>query len=159
MMPLSQRLIVGLLVTPLCAALAWLAVVMVAERAGAMAFAGDSPRNLAEAAALGRADDVIRRLRHGEDPYRVYDVRPEVISSSVLRASPLEAALWSRQIQMIDMLTREGVIYSAEQRQELACLAADIDLDDVVDYLSTGAPPSCIAGASIKRVMARTQAN
>lgn len=159
MMTVTHRLIAAALAAPLCAMLAWLTIVTAVERTGGRAFAGDFPRNLAEAAATGRADDVVRRLGYGEDPYRVYDVRPEIISPSILKASLLEAALWSRQVQMVDMLSREGVLYSADQRHDLACLAADISLGDVVDYLSPGTAPACTPGDAVKRVMARTPAN
>jgi hypothetical protein len=131
--------------------------VAAAERGGARLFAGPSPANLAEAAASGRADDVVRRLRAGEDAFRVYDLRPDVISSSVLRATPAEAAMWSRQLLMIHLLDREGALGDdAARRRELACLASDLELEDVVEYLSPGMPPGCTPQQARDRVVART---
>ena len=127
------------------------------ERAGLRPLAGLSPVNGAEAAALGRAGEVFRFLRAGEDPHRVQPIRPEVISSSVLAATTLEAAVWSRQLEMIQLREREGAITSADRRP-LACLATDLDVEDVARYLSPDGSPPCDEGDGIERVMARTAA-
>lgn len=115
-------------------------------------------RNTAEAAAAGDAAEVLRRLQAqgGEDPRRIYDVRPQFISSSVQRATVLEAAMWSRRIQMFIMLERAGLIADAATRRELVCLAKDLSLDDVADYLSKKDAPTCEPEQALKRVQART---
>lgn len=131
--------------------------VVVAERSGARAFDAPPPANLAEAAGTARADEVVRRLRLGEDPHRIYDLRPEVISSTVLKATPMEAAVWSRQELLVRLLDREGAIRDDARRQEIACLAADLEVDDMVEYLSPGGPPDCVPGQARERVLARTR--
>jgi hypothetical protein len=113
-------------------------------------------QNVAEAAAMGQASEVIRMLREGQDPNRVYPVRPEVISSTVTRVTALEAAIWSRRAQQVELLDRAGAIRNPESRHYLACLAADLPVDEVVQYLSPDGPPSCTAGDAIKQVLART---
>jgi len=134
---------------------------------GALAFAGrelagDTPsswgplRNVAEAAAMGQASEVLRLLRDGQDPRRVWPVRPEIISSTVTRVTALEAAVWSRRGQEMELFDREGAIPDAALRRELACLAADISAQEVVNYLSPGQAPDCEAGATMARVLART---
>jgi hypothetical protein len=153
---LTDRLVAWALALPACAAFAAVLAIAGAERAGRGVLAGAPPSNLAEAAATGRADDVVRRLRRGEDPQRVYDLRPEAISSVVLKATTLEAAIWSRQRLMIELLDREGAIVDEAHRRELACLAADLDSPDVVEYLSPGGAPGCARGEVFNRVLART---
>src|SRR5262245_8811051 len=69
---------------------------------------GGAPINIAEAAAQGSAAEVVRRVRQGEDPRGVRALRPESISSSVLRASALEAAVWSREVELVELLDRLG---------------------------------------------------
>lgn len=113
-------------------------------------------QNVAEAAAMGQASEVMRMLREGQDPNRIYAVRPEVISSSVTRVTALEAAIWSRRAQQVELLDRAGAIRDQESRHYLACLAADLPVDEVVQYLSPGGPPQCTAGEAIKQVVART---
>lgn len=155
-MPAPHRVVAWALAVPLCAATAWLAIAVVAERVSATAFGDGPPRNLAEAAATGRADDAYRRLTLGEDPTLVSDVRPDATWSTVLRVTPLEAAVWSRQLRMIQLFDREGAIRSLEQRLELACLALDRGAADMVEYLSPAAPPACVPRAMLTRVLVRT---
>lgn len=144
------------LTVPICLATAGIVAIAAGERVGAHPFAGLVPRNSAESAALGDAGGVLRFLRQGEDPHAVYPVRPEVISSAILRATTIEAAMWSRQVEMIKLLEREGVIRGDEERASLACLAVDLGIDDVAEYLAPGGPNECEPGQSLARVTART---
>ena len=105
---------------------------------------------------MGRADDIVRRIELGEDRHGVYELRPEVISSSVVRAMPVEAAMWSRQLLMVQLLDGEGAIRDSSERQAFACLAADLDLRDIVEYLSPAAPPQCTPDEARDRVLARS---
>ena len=146
-----------------CAALAlapgiawiYLAAIAAAEGAGGTLLAARAPANLAEAAATARADLVVRFLEAGEDPARVYSLHPDVISSTVRHATALEAAVWSHQRPLIELLDREGAI-PADGRHSLACLAADVGVDEIVAYLSPGVPPDCVRGEAIGHVTART---
>ena len=141
------------LLVPILIATTGIAWVAAGERVGAHPFAGLVPQNSAEAAALANAGDLLRFLRRGENPHDVYPVRPEVISSAILRATTVEAAMWSRQIEMIKLLDREGVI-RGDQRADLACLAADLQLDEVVEYFAGSG--GCEPGQALARVTART---
>jgi hypothetical protein len=141
---------------PLLAGSAVMATVALGERAGAAPFAGLTPRNSAEAAGMGAAAEVLRFLAH-EDPRAVQPVRPEVISSSVLRATTLEAAVWSRQLELIQLLERAHPWASAGERQAIACLASDLDVEDVAEYLAPGGTSSCAKGEALDRVLARTR--
>ena len=144
------------LVAPIGLATAGIAWVAAGERAGVHPFAGLTPQNGAEAAALADASGLLRFLRRGEDPHAVHPVRPDVISSAILRATTVEAAMWSRQVEMIKLLEREGVIHGDEQRASLACLAVDLHIDDVVEYLAPEGANSCQPGQALARVTART---
>ena len=146
------------LLAPLCVATVGVVWVATGERVGAMPFAGLVPRNSAEAAALGSAGDLLRFLRRGEDPHRVYDVRTDIISSAIARATTLEAAMWSRQLEMIQVLDREGAIATEPERGALACLAADLRIEDVVEYLAPEGVGDCDPGQAMERVTARTSA-
>jgi hypothetical protein len=113
------------------------------------------PINSAEAAGSGNAAAMLRYMRAGEDPTREYPLRPEIISSSVLFATTLEAAMWSRQEAMFRLLDREGVIVGDDQRRFLACLAKDLDLPGVLEYLAPSGV-ECVEGEAQARVLART---
>jgi hypothetical protein len=144
------------LLLPICLATAAVVWVAAGERVGAEPFAGIVPHNGAEAAALAHAGDLLRFLRLGEDPHAVYAVRPEVISSAILRATTVEAAMWSRQVEMIKLLEREGAIDGKEEREALACLASDLKIDDVVVHLAPEGVSGCEPGQALARVAART---
>jgi hypothetical protein len=115
-----------------------------------------APANIAEAAGLANAAEVLRLLRSGEDVSRVLPVRPEIISSSIPQISALEAAVWSRHVELIHMLDDQGVILGG-QRHRLACLAADLKIDDIVKYLSPDAPPACVAGQVEQEILGRAE--
>jgi hypothetical protein len=141
---------------PLWLVIAGILSVAAGERMGATPFAGTVPGNSAEAAAMGRAADVLRFLRAGEDPRRVYSVDPEIISSAVRQATTLEAAVWSRQVALIQLLDAEGAVSAGAERESLACLAADLEAADIAAYLAPGGTGHCEPGQAYARVLART---
>ena len=143
------------LLAPIGVATLGVLTVAAGEQAGATPFAGLVPRNSAEAAGLGRAAELLRFLQEGQDPRAVYPVRPEILSSAILRATTVEAAMWSRQVEMIKLLEREGAIDS-EERTALACLAADLQIDEVVEHLAPDGLSGCEPGQALARVTART---
>lgn len=129
-------------VVPPVLALVLLLAISAAERTGGSLFEDVAPANIAEAAAAGRGDEVVRRLRAGEALDRVYAVRAEAAHSPLTRATPAEAAVWSRQLLMVELVDREGGI-PAERRPELACLAVRLELDDIAEYLAPGGHGAC----------------
>lgn len=144
------------LAAPLVTAIAWLVFVTGGDMMGAGPFADLGPRNSAEAAGMARAADVLRFLRMGEDAHRVYPVRPEVISSAVLRVTTLEAAMWSRQLELVQLLDGQHTI-TRQDRAGLACLAADLKVDDVAEYLAPEGTGYCVPGQTLERVIARSR--
>ncbi len=146
------------LLVPLCAAMAGIGLITAGERAGAAPFAGLAPQNSAEAAGLASAGDLLRFLRNGEDLRRVYVVRPEIISSAVRRATTLEAAMWSRQVELVQLLDRWSA-FDRNERAALACLAADLRIDDIVEYLAPDGTAHCEPGEALERVLARSRSS
>jgi hypothetical protein len=140
---------------PVVCGTAALAYISIVERSGREAFPDTRAMNSAEAAALGDAASMLWFIRRGEDPTRVHDVSPSIISASVRRATTLEAAMWSRRIELIRALDREGVIVGDQTRHHLACLALDLGLADVATYLRP-AGAACVRGEAQARVLART---
>ena len=139
---------------PLVATAAWVLAVVVGERTGHRPFASPPFRNSAEAAAAGDAATMLRMLRQGDNPTWVHQVRPDLISGAIVRVTTLEAALWSRQIDMVRALDRAGAILDGEQRRELACLARDLDQPEVAEYLAPAA--ACVDNQAMKRVLRRS---
>ncbi|HEY6361801.1 MAG TPA: hypothetical protein VIX63_11890 [Vicinamibacterales bacterium] len=141
---------------PLGAVAVLLVIVAAGERIGATPFSGVTPLNSAEAAGMASAVHVLRFLGMGEDPNRVYPIRPQIISSAVRRATTVEAAMWSRQLGLIQLLDRQGAIVGADRRRALACLAVDLRVEDAADYLAPEGTAFCEPGKAFEAVLART---
>jgi hypothetical protein len=154
MMPGRFRVLVVIMALPPMLASSWALAIATRERTGSAPVTATAFRNSAEAAAAGDAATMLRLLRLGDNPTWVHQVHPDLISSRIVRVTTLEAALWARTIHIIRALDREGAIVGDDQRRELACLARDLDLTDVADYLAPGA--RCVAGEAMNRVLARS---
>src|SRR5690349_5075811 len=75
-----------------------------AETAGLDPLSYGYPRNIAEAAGLGSGADALHLASEGDSPLRIHPVRPEIISPAVRFASGFEAAVWSRRVQLVQLL-------------------------------------------------------
>ena len=152
-----SRWLAAVLSVPMLLVFGAVCVLAIGERAGRTPFGGMRARNAAEAAGLGHSGELLRFLRLGDAPDAVYAVDPEIISSSVRWATPLESAIWSRRVEMIELLDREGFLREENVRGELACLAADVRVEDIVEYLAPGGASWCIPEAAAEAVLARTR--
>ena len=113
--------------------------------------------NVAEAAGLGSGAEVLRMLRAGQDPHAVLPIRPEIISSTVTRASAIEAAVWGRTAQLVALLDREGALADPGQRQHMLCLARDLEVDEIVEYLTRTESSPCEEGLTLAAVLGRSR--
>ena len=154
MRPSRLTVLVVLVALPPLLATAWALTIATGERSGRRPFGAAAFRNSAEAAAAGDAATMLRLIRLGDNPTWVHQVHPDLISSRIVRVTTLEAAMWARTIHIIRALDREGAIVGDDQRRELACLAHDLDLADVAEYLAPAA--ACVEGEAMKRVVARS---
>ena len=124
-----------------------------AESAGLEPMSLGYPRNIAEAAALGSAADMMRFLNEGAEPVRVYPLRREVISGAVRHASGLEAAIWSGQVELVQVLDERYPI-PLEERHRMICLARELGAADIESYLHGGRAVSC-DGSIVDEITAR----
>jgi hypothetical protein len=146
----------ALIAAPVLAAAAVTGWLTIAEQLELPSVQARRPANIAEAAAAGNAAEVLRRLRFSEDPMRVYPVAEHYISTSVTRATALEAAMWPRRMQLIRLFDDEGAIVGDDLRRELTCLAADLKIAENVEYLSRGERVECEPGLALQRVFRRS---
>jgi hypothetical protein len=127
---------------------------IVMESSGRTPLSLGPPRNIAEAAGLANAAETLRFLSAGADPTRVLPIRPEILSSAILQLTALEAAVWSRQIALVQLLDEYGVIVG-DERHRLACLAADLPAEDIRMYLAAPGAPACAPQRILDSVVAR----
>ena len=150
-------------VMPLCVAAAAPAVVVTCalllfagrELAGDTPLSNGGPRNVAEAARMGLAADVLRLVRAGEDPRALWTLRPQ-ISPRTPRLTALEAAVFSGRGPLVALLDRRGFIGTdLETRGHLFCLADDLSLGEVQSVLFADRRPACERGVTLERVRRR----
>ena len=127
------------------------------ELAGRTPSSPGAARNIAEATAASAPSDVLRFLRAGEDPNRIWPVRQNITSSTMTSLTAFEAAIVSRRAPMLELLAREGALVDTEAWQHLACRAIDLAATELVDQLSLGRKPECQYGAAIERVLERAR--
>jgi hypothetical protein len=128
-----------------------------AEISGRTPFSSGPPANIAEAAGLGSGAELLRLLRERQNPHVVLSLSPDVISSTVTKASAVEAAVWSRRLQVIELLDREGALADPAERHNLLCLARDLDVDEIVTYLAKTDSAPCEDGRALAAVQARSR--
>lgn len=115
------------------------------------------PQNIAEAAGMGIASEVLRMLRQGQDVNQIMQVRPDIISSAITRVTALEAAIWSRRVELVRMLDREGAIRGDHVRRQMACLARHLRTEDILAHLAPAGLAGCDPDGTIRSIEARSQ--
>jgi hypothetical protein len=96
---------------------------------------------LAQAAQGGDTASVFRMLSAGSDPNAAGPVRLDRRPDAVT-LTPLEAAVESRQVEVVQLLMKMGAHVSDSDRVRLACLADAVDASEVASYLQTAVPPA-----------------
>ena len=142
---------------PVCLVTLAVIVFVVFELSGRTLGSEGAFRNLAEAAAMGSVSEVVRFLQAGEDPNTLVEVRPFAISSAIRRVTGLEAAVWHRSAQLIQLLDRTGAIGTGDTRRRLTCLAVDLRVEEIVEYLSPDGASWCVPGQVVAEIEARSR--
>lgn len=148
--------LVAALAIPVVAAACIVLAVESAEESRLAWWETTRPRNVAEAAALGRAADLVRLLRRGDHPEQVFPVRAAMVRESPSWLSAVEGAMWADGPAMIRLLAREGAVLTDVKRRQLACLARDLGQSGTAEYLMPAGTAACGAGAALAAVRART---
>jgi hypothetical protein len=78
-----------------------------------------------------------------------------VLSTTIAFATAFEASIWSRDVELVRLFDREGAPLDDETRADLACLASDLGVENVRDYLAGDRPGTCQKNAALQRVEAR----
>jgi hypothetical protein len=102
--------------------------------------------NLAEAAALNDRGTIQRLIATGADPNAPAPVRPPILKSHEVVATPLEAAVGTRTPTTIAFLLDRGARMDSHERAVMFCLAMKDEAREIVDFLdktATQAPSDC----------------
>lgn len=98
---------------------------------------------LSQAAAGADSATVFRMVNAGSDPNAVAPVLLGRRTEAVM-LTPLEAAVESREVDVVQLLLKMGARATESDRQRLACLATAVGAGDVATYLHTAAPPATL---------------
>jgi hypothetical protein len=150
-----RRVLALLVALPPALALGGVLSLAAGERAGFTPLAYPPPRNSAEAAAIGDAASMLQLLLR-EQPGTMHTLRPGALSDGIVVATTVEAAIWSRLVELVEVLDKQSAVTAdRSERASLACLAIDLDADEIATYL-VGALPMCEPGAALRRMRARS---
>ena len=105
------------------------------------------PLTLAEAAALRDNGEVVRLIDAGEDPNAAGTVRAEFLRDDALTITPLEAAVGSDRVDIMEVLLEHGARLDPATWNRLMCFATAIEADESRAFLEQrrpeGAPLAC----------------
>ena len=114
--------------------------VAVAATTGYLPFAAPSDLTLPEAAGLRDLLEIEGQIRRGADPNVRAQVRRDIIRSTPLELTPLEAAVGIRRLDVVRLLERNGARIDAATLPVLFCFAEREKAADIVEYLQERAP-------------------
>jgi hypothetical protein len=98
------------------------------------------PLTLAEAAALRDNGEVVRLIEAGEDPNRATTVRADFLRNDALTITPLEAAVGSDRVDIMEVLLEQGARLDAATWNHLMCFATAIEADESRAFLEERRP-------------------
>ena len=89
--------------------------------------------NLSEAAAVRDAGEIVRLIEASEDPNAERQVRPGFLEAQAVRATPLEAAVAAKDVEIARILLVNGAAMNADVWNHLRCTAAGDEMTEFLD--------------------------
>ena len=134
----SSRAASAALVAPLIVTLCLSAYVVAGWASGGEPFWAAPDLTLSEAVVVRDVAEAVRLIRAGHDPNRAWTIRADLSDRRELEmATPLEAAIRIRRLEIVLVLISEGARLTTEGRPKLVELARLVDAPDIADYLAT----------------------
>ena len=120
--------------SPLTAALA---VALVLAAFGRHPMWPDEPVNLtlSEAAAVRDSGEIVRLVERGENPDAARNVRPGLLLDVAVRLTPIEAAVASRDPQIVRVVLANGAALDGSLWNRLQCLTESQEMTALLDQL------------------------
>ena len=134
----TNRALLIIAVSPLLLAFGAALWVVIGGLAGAQPFWPQPTLNVAEAAAVNNAGEVVRLItKEGQDPNKAWPVRAGLLGRNALMMTPLDATIVIRREPLVPVLLRHGVIIpeSGPERTALICRAVFYEADRILEML------------------------
>ncbi|MSO82609.1 MAG: hypothetical protein EXQ53_04865 [Acidobacteria bacterium] len=93
------------------------------------------PVNLSEAAAVRDEAEIVRLVERGEDPDAARNVRAGLLLDVAVRVTPLEAAVASKDPQIVRVVLANGAAVDASLWNRLRCLTESQEMMALLDQL------------------------
>jgi hypothetical protein len=121
------------------------AVLMVGSVAGWNPLWPENAATLSESVALRDMPNTLALISQGHDPNATYDVRDELLTSRRVQVTPLQAAVSTREPDVVDILLANGARLDETTGPVLICLARKVNAPDVETQLAArvAAPADC----------------
>ena len=91
---------------------------------------------LSEAVALRDQGEVVRQIMTGIDPNNRYVVRRVFRDNEEVALTPLEAAVVTRELYMVDLVVDYGASVNERNAATLQCLAIGVGMETIRRYLA-----------------------
>jgi len=129
-------LLAAALWVPQLAALVLAASIMVAWLVAADLFWPLPEITLSEAVVTRDYAEVVRLIESGADPNRPSHIRADMLNSAEYTKTPLEAAVGTGVIELVQLLLRHGATMpGGAARASLICESVRVDAEDVTELL------------------------
>ena len=112
--------------------------VLAASLAGINPLWQETSLTVAEAAAVRDRGMILRLVWDGADPNAAQYVRPRILKQQGLTITPLEAAVSTRELYMVEFLLQHGARIDERERPVLMCLAAKEEAENILKFLKAG---------------------
>jgi hypothetical protein len=89
--------------------------------------------NLAEAAAVRDAGEIVRLIEAADDPNEIREVRPGLLAAQAVRVTPLEAAVAAKDVEIARVLLVHGARMDADTWNRLRCSAEGDEMTEFLD--------------------------
>lgn len=136
-----SRLWILIAAPPVCAALAWIATLALAEVSATHPIWALTPRNLAEAAAFRDGGAVVRFVEAGQEISQPAEVRGGVVRAETTTLTPMEAAAAARDEAIVQLLFDLGASPDGAGWHRAFCIS---DASRVREILKAHRPPGVV---------------
>jgi hypothetical protein len=130
------------LTIPGCLVIAGLAAGLLLAPFGRHPLWAQADLNLSEAAAVRDAAEIVRLIEEqSEDPNAIREVRPGLLADQAVRATPLEAAVAAKDVEIARVLLVNGAGMDADVWNQLRCSA---ESDEMTEFLDRRRPTGSV---------------
>ena len=157
---LSRSLLPGFVALPALMTVFWFGATGLEQIPVGRAVDDATRINLSEAIALKNRGAAFMLLETGANPNQRYLVRAEIIMGYAVSVTPLQATMFTREIDLFELLANYGARMTGEESRFLYCLALDVGARELSEAIlrtagTSGESFECQPEAAVDRIRAQ----